>query len=216
MNRNPPAFQFYAKDWLSSATVRTMSMHHRGIYITVLAAMWDSDEPGTLPLPLEVSARSAGIDPRSLRDFMAKSPRCLVEIDGKLVNKKLRDQWNKLLEFKQSQADAARRTNEKLGRKPSVSESVSDTVSDRTASAFASATAEEGDCSLMQLSQDHTNAKLQEPVPTRSQVEKAIKGAAKRMGLSATLENAGEGLDQRRRFLQRQGEEVQKKYKSAV
>jgi hypothetical protein len=80
-----------------------------GVYIQLLAAAWDSDEPGTLPLPLEVASRSAGLDPRSLRDLVAKYPRCLIEIDGKLVNKKLRDQWEKLLEFKQSQADAARR-----------------------------------------------------------------------------------------------------------
>jgi hypothetical protein len=175
MNK-PPAFQFYAKDWLSSSTVRAMSMRHRGVYITVLAAMWDSDEPGTLPLPLEVAARSAGLDPRSLRDFVSKSPRCLIEVDGKLVNEKLREQWEKLMQFKQTQADAARRTNEKLGRKPSVS----DSVSERSALAFAFASAKEG-ASLMQLSQDHAGTKRQEPVPMRSQIDKAIGKIADKM-----------------------------------
>jgi len=107
MNK-PPAFQFYAKDWLSSPSVRAMSMHLRGIYITVLAAMWDSDEPGTLTLPIEVAAKSAGLDPRSLRDFVSKSPRCLVEIDGKLVNEKLREQAVKYREISGKRAEAAR------------------------------------------------------------------------------------------------------------
>jgi hypothetical protein len=136
MNK-PPAFQFYAKDWLSSATVRTMSMRHRGVYITALAAMWDSEEPGTLPLPIEIAARSMGSDPRSLRDFVAKWPRCLVEIEGKLVNPKLRAQWQELQQRKQVLSDAAKRTNEKRWPRPSPSESPSDRSA--SASAFASA-----------------------------------------------------------------------------
>jgi hypothetical protein len=94
MNKSP-AFRFYAKDWLSSSTVRAMSMHHRGVYITVLAAMWNSDEPGTLPMPIEDAAKAAGIDQRSLKDFMSKFPQCLVGLDGKVVSVELREQWTK-------------------------------------------------------------------------------------------------------------------------
>jgi uncharacterized protein YdaU (DUF1376 family) len=84
-----------------------MSMHHRGIYIQLLAASWDQDEPGTLPLPIEIAARSARLDPRSLRDFMAKSPRCFVEVGSKLVNRKLQKQWKDFQEYQEKQRVAA-------------------------------------------------------------------------------------------------------------
>lgn len=82
MAQKPPAFQFYVKDWRSSATVRRMNFHQRGLYIEMLAASWDSEEPGTLPLPLEIASRSIGCDIRSLRDFLTKFPNCFQRIEG--------------------------------------------------------------------------------------------------------------------------------------
>ncbi len=107
MNK-PPAFQFYVKDWRSSPTVLRMSMHHRGVYITLLAAAWDNDQPGTLPLPVEVAARSVGLDVRSLRDFMSKCPRCFEEINGKLVNRKLLEQAAKMREISEKRSEAGK------------------------------------------------------------------------------------------------------------
>ena len=108
MAQKPPAFQFYVKDWLTSPTVRKMTPHHRGIYIDLLAAAWNSDEPGTLPLPLDFAARSAGLDIRILRDFMAKSPRCFREIGTKLVNEKLHEQWLSYKELSVKRSNAAK------------------------------------------------------------------------------------------------------------
>ena len=93
MAQKPPAFQFYAKDWNSSTTVSTMTMHDRGVYISLLSAAWDSDEPGTLPLPLPIAARSARISLKNVRQFCAKWPQCFVQMDGRLVNHKLRENW---------------------------------------------------------------------------------------------------------------------------
>ncbi len=64
----PPAFQFYAKDWLSSKTVRAMSFEDRGVYIDLLAMAWDSEEPGTLTLPVP------GYNPRTIRSFLLRWP----------------------------------------------------------------------------------------------------------------------------------------------
>jgi hypothetical protein len=178
--KRPPAFQFYAKDWLSSATVRTMSLRHRGVFITVLAAMWNSDEPGTLPLPLEVAARSAGLSIRSLRDFVSNSNRCLVEIDDKLVNLKLRAQWQEMQQRQQAQSDAGKRGNEKRWGKPSGGESGGDRSAPASAPASAFTPKEEG-CSLVHLSPDQKQSGLQEPVPTRSEIEKAIGKTARMM-----------------------------------
>lgn len=182
---NPPAFQHYAKDHL----VRTMgmSLRHRGVEVSVQSAMWVSDDPGSLPLPLDRVARSAGIDPRSLRDFVAMWPDRFIESEGKLVDPILRAQWKEMQQRRQLQSDAAHRTNEKrYGKRPGsdpVSDTVSDTLSDRSAPAFApasaSATTEQG-CSLMRF-QEQEHSKRQEPGPTRSQVQKAIGRTAKRI-----------------------------------
>ena len=133
MALRPPAFQFYAKDWMSSHSVSQMTMHERGIYISLLAAAWESPEPGTLPLPVESTARASGIDVRSLRCFLARwatvqiedhgeiaersprdrreiaerSRRCFVEIDGKLVNEKLRQNWLNYQQISEKRRKAA-------------------------------------------------------------------------------------------------------------
>jgi hypothetical protein len=165
MMKRPPAFQFYARDWLSNTM--GMSMHHRGIYITVRAAMWNCEEPGTLPLPIELAARSAGIDPRSLRDFMAKFPKCFSQIDVEiaetstrlrgeiaetstrshievspmsvpmLVDLQLRAQWEEMQQRKQNLSDAGKRGNAKRWERSSGG----DSGGDRSASASASASA---------------------------------------------------------------------------
>ena len=103
----PPAFQFYVKDWRSSPTVARMSRKDKGDYIELLAAAWESDEPGTLPLPIEIAAKSARLDPRVVRNFVSKYGGCFEEIDGKLVNKKLRDQWLALVQHAEHKRDAA-------------------------------------------------------------------------------------------------------------
>jgi hypothetical protein len=103
----PPAFQFYAKDWRSSSTVKLMNYHQRGLYIDMLAAAWDSDEPGSLPLPLEIAARSVGCDVRSLRDLLSKFPRCFVQVGSHLVNDKLVEQARKYQEISKKRTSAA-------------------------------------------------------------------------------------------------------------
>lgn len=55
-----------------------MSYHHRGVYITLLAAAWDNG--GWLPAPAESAARAAKVDPRSVRDFLSKYPQCFISL----------------------------------------------------------------------------------------------------------------------------------------
>jgi len=134
MNK-PPAFQFYVKDWRSSSTVRSMTREQRGDFIEMLAAAWDQDEPGTLPLPIELAAKICGISVRSFRKFLESFPK-LWQIDGdQLVNPKLRAQRNELQQLKQKLSDAAKRTNEKRWG----TSSPSDSGSDRSASTSATA-----------------------------------------------------------------------------
>ena len=209
--KKAPAFQFYAKDWLSSANVRNMSMRHRGVYISVLAAMWDSDEPGTLPLPIKIATRSAGLDPRSLIDFVSKWPQCLVAVDGKLVNQKLRAQLGEIVQRQRALSDAGKNGNEKRWGNPSGG----DSGGDRSAPAFASASASAEKESLAHaVISRSAGPKLQEPGPTRFQIEKVIGKSARQLdpASNGVGKKTAKELDERRRFLLDQAAEINRKH----
>jgi len=77
-------FQFRHRDWLSSSTVRRMSLAERGAYIELLSYQW---EDGFIPDDIEELSRMIGV---SLADFRKLWPRLeqsfpLAEI-GKRVN----------------------------------------------------------------------------------------------------------------------------------
>jgi hypothetical protein len=149
MNMNkPPAFQIYSKDWRSDSTIRQMSRAEKGDFIEMLLACWDQDEPGTLPLPLPICAKTVGIRLQFCRRLVQKYPHLWVErsdLPGRLVNPKLREQWEQMQQRQQAQSDAAKRTNEKRWGKASPSDnnssSPSESLSGRSAFAFASASA---------------------------------------------------------------------------
>jgi uncharacterized protein YdaU (DUF1376 family) len=107
MAQKPPAFQFYAKDWESSATVRSMSYHDKGIYIDLLAAAWNGSEPGTIPLPLSLGAKVCRIHPTTLRRFLDQYPHLFVQQDGRLVNERLQAQWSHLQDVREQRVRAA-------------------------------------------------------------------------------------------------------------
>jgi uncharacterized protein YdaU (DUF1376 family) len=140
MNK-PPAFQFYVKDWRSSPTIRSMAREEKGDAIDSMAASWDQDEPGTLPLPEERAAKICGISVRSFKKFRRSFPN-FWQIDGnRLVNPKLRAQWEELRQLKKKQSDAARKTNEEYWKRPPVSDAVSESVTAPSAPAPALAPA---------------------------------------------------------------------------
>lgn len=136
----PPAFQLYVKDWESSHTVRRMSYEERGIYITLLVASWGSSTPGSLDLPPEIAARSAGIDPRTLRRFLKKYPQTFRRDGERLINDKLYTQWLAIEELRDKRAAAGKAGNEVRWASQMRSQVRSQTVSqsDRSASASAS------------------------------------------------------------------------------
>ena len=112
-----------------------MAREQRGDYIDSLAASWDQDEPGTLPLPIELSAKICGISVRSFRKFVETFPE-LWQIDGdRLVNPELRAQWVEMQQRQQVLSDAGKRGNAKKYGQSSGGES----GGDRSASASASA-----------------------------------------------------------------------------
>src|ERR1700691_2018023 len=103
----PPAFQFYAKDWRSSSTVSRMTHEQRGIYISIMALAWDSEEPGTINMTEAQLCRELRIFSATLRRLLADFPTTLRKVDGKFVQTKLAEQWAKYKEISEKRSQAA-------------------------------------------------------------------------------------------------------------
>jgi hypothetical protein len=147
-----------------------MTRAQKGDAIDSMAASWDQDEPGTLPMPEEHAAKIIGITVKQLTNFRRTFPKFWQLQGDLLVNPKLRSQWGDLQQIKRSQSDAAKRTNEKLGRKPSVSDTVSDTVTETLTDPTASATAKHS----LAGKRSRTRASRLESSPSTALLEKFL------------------------------------------
>jgi len=109
MANKPPAFQFYVKDWLSSSTVRSMSLAARGAYIDLLAFAWQSQPFATLPNDPAQLRRLVGADSAEWADIWPQISGSFEVEDGHLVNRRLQDEARKREEFiKKQQANGAK------------------------------------------------------------------------------------------------------------
>jgi hypothetical protein len=116
--QKPPAFQFYAKDWLTSPTVQRMTRQDLGDFINLLACAWCSDEPGTFLLTEAEAkggakawakgvAKAIGKRPQIVHSFLRRFPEVFVRIDRRLVNHKIHNQWLKYKEISDKRSQAA-------------------------------------------------------------------------------------------------------------
>ena len=80
-----PAFQFYARDFLTDINVQLMSMEERGIYITLLAFAWLENG---VPNDISVLSRLCG-NPPKFEESMISVMNCFYELDGRLYNKRM-------------------------------------------------------------------------------------------------------------------------------
>ena len=98
-----PAFQFYARDFLSSSKVQRMSMTERGVYVTLLAFEWLD---GTLPADLAHLARLVGMKPSPFERLWVSGAlhECFIDRDGRLVNDRLEVELQKQAVFRQRQS----------------------------------------------------------------------------------------------------------------
>ena len=86
MPDQPPAFQFYAKDWLASSAVRRMTLAERGAYIDLLAHAWNDggieNNPKSIAKLLGTTVfRWQKLAPAVLSRFTKNG-------DGRMVNKR--------------------------------------------------------------------------------------------------------------------------------
>jgi len=113
VNRSP-AFQFYAADWFDFR-VQRMSLAAQGAYIKLLAFMWkDSPDQCSILDDDRLLAKSLGISIsiwKKLREEMqmAGDP-ILIQVEGRLVSKRLSKEAEKQRTYRAEQADKGRRS----------------------------------------------------------------------------------------------------------
>src|SRR5262245_54205115 len=81
----PPAFLFYARDWMAGTL--TMTPEEKGVYITLLAYAWDNEG---LPNSIEKLAKINSISFRKMTKFWGKLQRKFqLDAEGRWRNLKL-------------------------------------------------------------------------------------------------------------------------------
>ena len=109
----PPAFQFYASDYLSSSKVQQMPLEAQGAYMRLLCYNW---QDGTIPADIESLAKLCGVTRNRMKKlwiFLRDSFSVAENFPDKLVNERLesvrRDQAN----YRKRQQEAGKLGNDK-------------------------------------------------------------------------------------------------------
>ena len=138
MNR-PPAFQFYAADFLVDAVVKLMTLEERGAYVTLLAHAWIE---GAVPSDLPKLARLCEVPVADMKRLWPAIAPCWhpARRDGLLVNARMEKERRKQASYRKSQSARAltRQASPKLARakpKPSSPSSSPSSKSKATPSA---------------------------------------------------------------------------------
>ena len=111
-NFKPPAFQFWAKDWLASPRRRMMSPTAQCAYINLLCTAWASDPVGTLPDAPDELWRLADISEsewKPIKNIVVAMFEHMDNFPDRLVVPKQREYFERLIERKEK--------NSKRGKK---------------------------------------------------------------------------------------------------
>jgi hypothetical protein len=88
-----------------------MSKEEQGIYISLMALAWDSDEPGTITLKPKEICREIGIYSATFRRFFRKFPTIFRKSGRNLIQPKLELQYQELIRFKENKSLAGQKGN---------------------------------------------------------------------------------------------------------
>lgn len=108
-----PYFNFYPKDWLSDPKVTLLTLEEQGAYMRILALMW-TYETGDCSLPDDpaIVSQLLGISQkkwRKIREKLVESPHAVLTVeDGKLVNSRLQEEYEKARQKSVSRARSSR------------------------------------------------------------------------------------------------------------
>lgn len=120
--KKPPAFQFYAKDFLTGTM--EMSLLEIGAYTKFLAWSWDN---GALPENEARRAAILGVSVRAMRQIWDGIGDKWQGTDAGFINPRLEHQRNELADFKRRQSDRGRSGATEKWRKHSASSGASRT-----------------------------------------------------------------------------------------
>ncbi len=104
---NPPAFQFYAADWLASQRVALMTLEQEGAYIRLLAFCW---KHGTIPADPEQISRLIG---KGASTTLATTLTTMFETDGeKLIHPRLEEERRKQAVWRDKSSAGGKKSGE--------------------------------------------------------------------------------------------------------
>jgi len=132
-----PSFQFYPQDWLSDQKVIIMTAAQRGIYIHLLAHMWNTDDC-TLENDLEFLAQLSGGDQEDV-EVVLKRFRKTSNNSSTITHKRLQAEREKQDKYRKACSDAGKLGNAKRWGGDRVPDKVA-IAKDRSSSSSSSST----------------------------------------------------------------------------
>jgi uncharacterized protein YdaU (DUF1376 family) len=106
----PPAFQFYAGDFLRDQRVMLMSLEARGAFFTLRCSAWLE---GSVRSVLDKLARLCGITREHMEELWTEISPCFVpkgkKDETRLVNKRLESERNKQRKYRKKQSENAKK-----------------------------------------------------------------------------------------------------------
>lgn len=103
----PPAFQFYTKDFTDDPMVKLLNKEQKGAYLMLLCTAWAQEEPGILPNDDEMLAPWAECNAKEWAKNRTAILRCFKVLpDGRLLQKRMREEYLKQLARREERAEA--------------------------------------------------------------------------------------------------------------
>lgn len=106
----PPAFQFYASDYLSSSKVQRMTLEAEGAYVRLLAYNW---QDGSIPSDFRQLSRLCKTTPRKMEilwnEFLHECFTGEGQPEGRLVNLRLERVRSEQVEYRNKKASAGQK-----------------------------------------------------------------------------------------------------------
>ena len=100
MANKPPAFQFYAKDWLVDTS--RLTLEEEGAFIRLLAHQWIE---GPLPADLAQVARILGVGIKKMRALWCTLGKHFPKVNADAVaNRRLEEERRKQMEYREMQS----------------------------------------------------------------------------------------------------------------
>ena len=110
---HPPAFQFYVDDFIADSAVDAMSNEEVGIYVRFLCKAWKEEPVGTIPADEKILANWSKSTPSAWKKCRTGVLRAFILEDGRYHQKRMKTEWQKLVDYRKKKEDAGSKGAEK-------------------------------------------------------------------------------------------------------